>query len=96
MTTPSQLKAVQKKIDDLESELLNTKKALAAAQSTPEIDFLEQLLALLEQLNKTQNLLQEKENVLLQGQASGEHCLSCCQLLSRSCVACTMALYVIF
>ncbi len=93
MTTPSQLETVRKKIDDLEAEILNTKEALAVAQRTTEIEFLRKRL---EQLDRKEIVLREKENILLQGQASGEHCLSRYLLLSLSCVACTLILYVMF
>ena len=72
MTTSSQLGTLQTEIDDLKAEILSIKEALAAAQTTPEMGFLRKQL---EQLNNTRNLLQEKENILLRGQASGEHCL---------------------
>ena len=59
-------------MDELEAEILDTKRAVAAAQSTTELDFLRKQLL----------LLQEKENILLRGQASGEHCLPRCLLPS--------------
>ena len=79
MTTPSQLGTLQTEIDDLKAEILSTKEALAAAQTTPEIEFLRKQL---EQLNNTRNLLQEEKNILLRGQTSGEHRLLCCLLPS--------------
>lgn len=71
MTTPSQLGTLRGKIDELEAKILKIEEALAAAQA-PDVAFLRKQL---EQLNNTRNLLQEKENILLRGQASGEHCL---------------------
>ena len=82
MTTPSQLGTLRTEIDDRKAEILSTKEALAASQTTPEIEFLRKQL---EQLNTTRNLLQEKENILLRGQASGEHCLPCHLLPSVGC-----------
>ena len=73
MTTPSELGTLRTEIDELKAKILKTEEALAAAQS-PDIEFLRKQL---EQLNNTRNLLQEEENILLRGQASGEYCLPC-------------------
>lgn len=67
MSTPNELETVRRKIDDLGAKMLKTEEALAAAQSTTEIDFLRKQLL----------LLQEKENILLRGIASDERCLPC-------------------
>ena len=72
MTTPIQLGTLRGKIDELEAELLDTKKALAAAQAPADIAFLRQQLG---DLNKKEIILREKENILLKGQVSGEQCL---------------------
>ena len=72
MTTPSQLGTLRSKIDELEAKILKIEEALAAAQAPADVAFLRKQL---EQVNNTRNLLQEKENILLRGQASGEHCL---------------------
>ena len=71
MTTPSQLGTLRRKIDGLEAELLETKKALAAAraQEPADIAFLRQQLG---DLNKEKIVRLQQENILLQGQASGE------------------------
>ena len=74
MTTPSQLGTLRGKTDELEAEVLDTKKALAAAQAPADIAFLCQQLG---DSNKIQIILREQETNLLQGQASGEHCLPC-------------------
>jgi len=79
MTSASQLETVEKEIDDVKAEILETKDALAAAQHDADVHFLrkqlEQLRKKEEQLRKKEEQLREKENILLQGQASGEHCL---------------------
>ena len=72
MTSASQLETVEKEIDDVKAEILETKDALAAAQHDADVHFLRKQL---EQLRKEKEQLREKENILLQGQASGEHCL---------------------
>lgn len=72
MTTPSQLGTLRGKIDGLEEEILDTKKALAAAHEPADIAFLRQRLGA---LDKKEIVLREEKNILLQGQASGEHCL---------------------
>ena len=72
MTTPSQLGTLRGKIDELEAKILKIEEALAAAQAPADVAFLRKQL---EQLNNTRNLLQENVNILLRGQASGEHCL---------------------
>ena len=79
MTTPSQLGALRGKIDELEAEILDTKKALAATQSATDIEFLRQQLG---DLNKEKIILREQETillrsqetVLLRSQVSGEQC----------------------
>ncbi len=85
MTSPSQLETVQKEIDDVKAEILETMEALAAAQCDADVHFLrkkeEQLRKEKEQLRKEKEQLREKEIILLQGQASGEHCLPCYLLL---------------
>jgi len=74
MTSPSQLETVQKDIDDVKAEILGTMEALAAAQCDADVHFLRKKG---EQLRKKEEQLREKEIILLQGQASGEHCLPC-------------------
>ena len=74
MTTPSQLGTLRGKIEGLEAEKLDTKKAVAAAQEPGNIAFLRQQLG---DLNKEEIVLLEQENILLQGHASGEQCLLC-------------------
>ena len=88
MTTSSQLGTLRGKIDGLEAEILDTKaeildtkaeildtkKALAAAQAPADITYLRQQL---DNLSKKEIVLREEKNILLQGQASGEHCLPC-------------------
>jgi len=91
MTSPSQLGTVQKEIDDVKAEILETKDALAAAQHDADVHFLRKQL---EQLRKEKEQLREKENILLQGQASGEHCLPCYLLPRAGWVACTLLVYV--
>ncbi len=71
MTTPSQLELVRKEIEDVKAEIQETKEALAAARRDADVDFLRKQL---EQLNKKENILLEEKNILLQGQASGQHC----------------------
>ena len=73
MTTPSQLGTLCGKIDGLEAEILDTKKALASAQEPADIAFLRQRLG---DLDKKVILLLEQQN-RLQGQVSGEDCLLC-------------------
>ncbi|KAL0023869.1 hypothetical protein WJX79_001963 [Trebouxia sp. C0005] len=68
MTTPSQLGTLRGKIDGLEEEILDTKKALAAAHEPADIAFLRQRLGA---LDKKEIVLREEKNILLQGQASG-------------------------
>ena len=80
MTTPSQLGTLCGKIDELEAEILDTQKALAAAQAPADIAFLRQQLG---DLNKKEIILRGQETILLRGQASGEQCLPRCLLLSR-------------
>ena len=82
MTTPSQLGTLRGKIDALEAKILKIEEALAAAQAPADVAFLRKQL---EQLNNTRNLLQEENNILLRGQASGEHCLPCHLLPSFGC-----------
>ena len=65
MTTPSQLGALRGKIDELEAEILDTKKALAATQSATDIEFLRQQLG---DLNKEKIILREQETILLRSQ----------------------------
>jgi len=84
MTSPSQLETVQKEIDDVKAEILETKEALAAAQRDADVHF----------LRKQLEQLREKENILLQGQASGEHCLPGYLLPPPGWVACTLLVYV--
>ena len=72
MTTPSQLQTVRREIADIKAEILETKKALAAAQAPADVAFLRQQLG---DLNKEKIVLNERQNILLQGQKSGEHCL---------------------
>ena len=74
MTTPSQLGKLRGKKDELEAEILDTKKALAAARAPADTIFLRQQLG---DLNKENIILRGQETILLQGQASGEHCLLC-------------------
>ncbi len=74
MTSPSQLETVQKEIDDVKAEILGTMEAHAAAQCDADVHFLRKKG---EQLRKKEEQLREKEIILLQGQASGEHCLPC-------------------
>ena len=81
MTTSSQLGTLRGKIDGLEAEILDTKteildtkKALAAAQAPTDITYLRQQL---DNLSKKEIVLREEKNILLQGQASGEHYLPC-------------------
>ena len=78
LTTPSQLGTLHGKIDELDAEILDTKKALAAAQVPADIAFLRRQLG---DLNKEKIILRE-ENILLRGQASGEQCLPCCLMPS--------------
>ena len=59
-------------MDNLETEILNTKDALADAHRAADIAFLRKRL---EQLDRKEIALLEQETFLLQGQASGEHCL---------------------
>jgi len=91
MTSPSQLETVQKEIDDVKAEILETKEALAAAQRDADVLFLRKQL---EQLRKEKEQLREEENILLQGQASGEHCLPGYLLPPPGWVACTLLVYV--
>ena len=81
MTTSSQLGTLRGKIGGLEAEILDTKaeildtkKALAAAQAPADVTYLRQQL---DNLRKKEIVLREEKNILLQGQASGEHCLPC-------------------
>ena len=67
MTTPSQLGTLRSKIDELEAKILKIEEALAAAQAPADITY----------LRKKEIVLREEKNILLQGQASGEHCLPC-------------------
>ncbi|KAL3131323.1 hypothetical protein ABBQ38_000612 [Trebouxia sp. C0009 RCD-2024] len=67
MTTPSELETVRKEIHDLKAEILNTKEALAGAHVAADVDF---LCKQLERLHTEKIVLQEKENILLQGHAS--------------------------
>ena len=87
MTTPSQLGTLRGKIDELEAEILDIKKALAAAQTPADIAFLRADIAFLRQrlgdLDKKEILLLEQQN-RLQGPAPGEHRLPC-YLLPMSC-----------
>ena len=80
MTTPSQLGTLRGKIDELEAEILDIKKALAAAQTPADIAFLRQRLG---DLDKKEIFLLEQQN-RLQGPAPGEHRLPC-YLLPLSC-----------
>ena len=70
-TTPSQLGALRGKIDEVDAEILDTKKALAATQSATDIEFLRQQLGA---LNKEKIILREQETILLRSQVSGEQC----------------------
>lgn len=90
MTSLSQLETVQKEIDDVKAEILETKEALATAQHDSDIKFLRQQL---HQLRKKEEQLRE-ERILLQGQASGEHCLPCYLLPPPGWAACTLLFYV--
>ena len=73
MTTPNQLETDREEIDIVKAEIRDTKEALAAARRDADIDFLRQQL---HQLRKEGEQLRDKEIILLQGQASGQHCLS--------------------
>ncbi len=87
MTTPSQLETVRKEIDNVKAQILETKGALAAARRDADVDILRKQL---EQLNQKENILREEKNILLQGQASGQHWLPWHQgwwLFLRSCIA---------
>ena len=72
MTTLSQLETLQKEIDRLEAKILKTEEALAATQSTTQIDILQKQL---ERLHRERIVRCEQETVLLQRHKSGEHCL---------------------
>ena len=77
MTSHNQLQAVQQEIGSVIEKTVDAEKALAAAEQAGDgakVDFLRKRL---EQLDKEKNSLHEKENILLQGQASGQHCLPC-------------------
>ena len=72
MKTPSQLEIVRREIADIKAEILKTNKALAATQNTTDVGFLRKRL---EHLDRKEIILRQQETILLQGQASGEHCL---------------------
>ena len=71
MTIPSQLETLRGEIDEIKAEILDTKKALAAAQEPADIALLRQRLL---DLGEQNNLRLEQQNRLLR-QASGEQWL---------------------
>lgn len=72
MTTRSQLQEVQRKIADITAEMRKVQSALTAIQDTEHIDFLRNKHG---RLHKERVAFCQQETILLQGQASGEHCL---------------------
>ena len=72
MTTLSQLEITRREIADIKADMLKTNEVVAATQNTTEVPFLRKRL---ERLHKEKIILREQETFLLQGQASGEHCL---------------------
>ena len=81
MTSLSHLGTLRREIDELEAEVLDTKKALTAAQAPADTIFWRQQLG---HLNKKEIILREQGNILLQAQMSGEQWLLRC-LLSPLC-----------
>ena len=93
MSTLRQLQIVQKEIDDVKADILESKKALAAA---PDNNFLQQQQLLLckkeeqlrteaeqirteaEQIRTEAEQIREKEIVLLRNQAPGQHSCPTC------------------
>ena len=71
MTISSQLETLHGELDEIEAEILDTEKALAAAQEPADIALLRQRLL---DLGKKMNLRLEQQNRLLR-QASGEQWL---------------------
>ena len=72
MTTLSQLETVRREIADIKAVMLTTQNVLAATQNKTDVDFLHKKL---ERLHKEKIICREQETILLQGQASGQHCL---------------------
>ncbi len=68
----SQSAAVQKELDDVKAEILETKEALDAAQRAGDAAEVDYLRKRVESLDKDRNMLREQQTVLLQGQASGQ------------------------
>ncbi len=77
MATPSQLQTVQKEINYVKAQIQDKETDLAIAQragDAAQVDFLRTRVV---SLDKEIIKLREKENIMLQGQASGQHCSPC-------------------
>ena len=72
MTVPSQLETVSREIAQIKTNIQRTEQALAAAQEPADIAFVRQQLL---DLTKEKLLLIKRQNMFLEGQVSGEHCL---------------------
>ena len=70
-----QLEAVRQDIGSVKDDIIKTKQDLAVAEQAGNKDKERLLFDLLLSLNKQLSSLQEKEDILLRGQAPGKHCL---------------------
>ncbi len=73
----SQLQAVQQQIEDVLGEVSEVKTTLAAAEQAEDGEQVRFLRNRLEQLDRKENNLREKENILLRAQPGGQHCTYC-------------------
>ncbi len=74
MTSQHQLQAVQQQIEDVLGKVSELEKLLAAAKHAGDGDEVTFLHKRLEQLDRKENSLREKENLLLRAQPGGQHC----------------------
>ena len=84
-----QMQAVQQEIDYVKAQQERNEQDLTIAEQAADEARVGFLRKCLEQLNRQLSSLREKENILLQGQASGQHCLPCYILPPLGWVACT-------
>ena len=71
----SQLEAIQQRVCTVEGRLVRAEQDLAAAEQAGNKEKESKLFDLLLSLNNQLGGLQEKENILLRGQAPGKPCL---------------------
>ncbi len=77
MATPSQLQTVQKEIDHVKAQLRDKETDLAVAQRAEDAAQVDFLRTSATSLRQEIVVLREKENILLQGQVSGQNCSPC-------------------